>query len=74
MTRARTPLLAVFVVALSLMSSGCVAIKSESASQRAAGGVTLSLEICVNDEDGTRYQTCKPANRGALRNISLSIM
>ena len=51
--------------ALAVILSGCVAIKSETASQRAPGAVTLTLEICVNDENGTRYQTCKPANRAA---------
>ena len=65
MIRARTATLAVVLIAVALVSSGCVAIKSESASQRAPGVVTLSLQVCVNDLDGTRYQDCKPPSNTA---------
>ena len=65
MIRARTATLAIVLIAVALVSSGCVAIKSQSASQRAPGVVTLSLQVCVNDLDGTRYQDCKPPSNTA---------
>ncbi|MDA0159135.1 hypothetical protein OM076_02565 [Solirubrobacter ginsenosidimutans] len=53
------------LVLAAIAFSGCIAIKEESASQRAAGAVTLHVKICANDQDGTRYQDCKPATAGS---------
>ena len=49
---------------LALVASGCVSIKSQSASQRLPGFVTLRLDLCVSDRDATTYADCDP---GATR-------
>src|SRR4051812_23340228 len=51
------------VATLAVALSGCVAIKTETASQRAPGVVALSLQICVNDQNQTKYNACTPATR-----------
>jgi hypothetical protein len=55
----------VMVSALAVVLSGCVAIKTQSASQRAPGVVTLSLQICVDDRDQTKYSDCVPPSNTA---------
>jgi hypothetical protein len=40
--------------------SGCVTIKSQTASQRMPGVATLNLQICVSDRDASTYTTCVP--------------
>ena len=54
----------VLIVVAMLTCSGCVAIKSESASQRLPGFVTLRLDICVSDHDRSTYATCDPDRPG----------
>jgi hypothetical protein len=53
------------VPTLAVVLSGCVAIKSETASQRAPGVVTLNLQVCVNDKDQTKYNQCIPPTNTA---------
>src|SRR3954449_11219279 len=53
------------VATLAVALNGCVAINTESASQRAPGVVTLSLQICVNDSNQTRYNQCIPPTNTA---------
>ena len=56
------------LAALSLLAvvvSGCVSIKSQSASQRLPGFVTLRLDLCVSDRDGSTYADCDPGRNTA---------
>ncbi len=49
---------AVLVVALLFAASGCIAIKSQSSSQRAPGVVSLNVVVCASDSDRNVYDTC----------------
>lgn len=52
---------ALFVFAgLAAVLSGCVSIKSQSATQRLPGFVTLRVEVCVSDRNSSTYTTCVP--------------
>ena len=56
----------VLLSVLTVVSSGCVAIKSQSASQpRLPGFVTLNVTICVSDHDRSTYTTCDPDTAAA---------
>ncbi len=50
---------------LAVVVSGCVSIKSQSASQRLPGFVTLRLDLCVSDRDGSTYADCDPGRNTA---------
>jgi hypothetical protein len=45
---------------LMLVLSGCVAIKSQSASQRLPGVVTTDVTVCVSDHNQSTYADCVP--------------
>ena len=47
---------------LTVVLSGCVSIKSQSALQRLPGFVTLRLEVCASDRDRSTYTTCEPGS------------
>jgi hypothetical protein len=47
-------------VGLTLVLTGCVAIKSQTASQRLPGVVTLDVQVCVSDHDHSTYDDCVP--------------
>ena len=55
----------VLLSALSVVLSGCVAIKSQTATQRAPGVVALGLQICFNDANQTKYSQCIPGTNTA---------
>ena len=59
LTLARTLPLLFLGVAL----SGCIAIDSQSRTQRLHGYVTLSLTVCVSDHNQDTYATCDPDTR-----------
>ena len=42
-----------------------MSIKSQSASQRLPGFVTLRLDLCVSDRDGSTYADCDPGRNTA---------
>ena len=50
---------------LAVVASGCVSIKSQSAFQRLPGFVTLRLDVCVSDRDGSTYADCDPGRNTA---------
>lgn len=50
---------------LAFVASGCVSIKSQSASQRLPGFVTLRLDLCVSDRNGSTYADCDPGRNTA---------
>jgi len=50
---------------LAVVVSGCVSIKSQSVAQRLPGFVTLRLDLCVSDRDGSTYADCDPARNTA---------
>jgi hypothetical protein len=54
-------LLLVLVIAL----SGCIAIKSQSSSQRAPGVVSLNVVVCASDSDRNVYPSCDPDSSDA---------
>jgi hypothetical protein len=43
-----------------LLLSGCLSIKSQSASQRAPGVISLNIEVCASDRDRNIYEECDP--------------
>jgi hypothetical protein len=45
---------------LTLLLTGCVAIKSQTASQRLPGVVTLDVKVCVSDHNQSTYGDCVP--------------
>jgi hypothetical protein len=57
--------LALAILAAAGVLSGCVAIKSQTATQRAPGVVALGLQICVNDSNQTKFAQCIPGTNTA---------
>src|SRR4051812_8998927 len=57
---------AVFVFAgLAAVLSGCVSIKSQGATQRLPGFVSLRVEVCVSDRNASTSTTCIPGTNTA---------
>jgi hypothetical protein len=61
---------AVGITVLVIALSGCVTIKSQTTSQRAAGVISLKLVVCATDEDRSVYPDCD--STGADRNTEES--
>ena len=48
------------LLVLVIAASGCIAIKSQSSSQRAPGVISLNVVVCASDSDRDVYATCDP--------------
>ena len=59
------------LVALAVGLTGCMSIKSETATQRAPGVVTLGAVICASDYDATRSPDCEETNVAETDNLRL---
>ncbi|MEZ0293839.1 MAG: hypothetical protein ACAH82_14945, partial [Solirubrobacteraceae bacterium] len=51
---------AALLLVLVIAASGCIAIKSQSSSQRAPGVISLNVVVCASDSDRDVYATCDP--------------
>ena len=62
---------AALLLVLAIAASGCIAIKSQSASQRAPGVVSLNVVVCASDSDRNVYDTCDPdgSDNGATASL-----